>query len=246
MIKKEETPVADAEKVPGVDGEQQECENGQCDVDDECCVELSDENGATPDSIIKKHVLFSMGVGLIPVPLVDLIAITGIQLNMLRKLAEIYEVPFNEHKVKSTLSSLVGGGVTVPLSRTLLSLTKMIPLAGQAVGLVAMPVTAGATTFAVGKVFNQHFSSGGTFLTFDSEKVRDYYTHMFEKGKDVATEMKDAAKDAATEVKDAASDMFEKGKDAAKDVATEVKDAAKDAATEVKDAAKNAATEMKK
>ncbi|MCI5140318.1 MAG: hypothetical protein D3909_00955 [Candidatus Electrothrix sp. ATG1] len=66
----------------------------------------------------------------------------------------------------------------------------MIPLAGHAVGLVAMPITAGATTFAVGKVFNQHFSSGGTFLTFDPEKVRDYYNSMFEKGKNVAAKMK--------------------------------------------------------
>ncbi|MCI5161738.1 MAG: DUF697 domain-containing protein, partial [Candidatus Electrothrix sp. AX5] len=203
------------------------------------------DSGATSDSVIKKHIIFSMGVGLIPVPIIDMVAITGVQLNMLRKLAEIYEVPFNDHKVKSTLSSLVGGGVTVPVARTLLSLTKMIPLAGQVIGFVTMPITAGATTFAVGKVFNQHFASGGTFLTFDSEKVRDYYTSMFEKGKDVATEMKDAAKDAATEMKDAAKDAATEMKDAAKDAATEMKDAAKDAATEMKDVAKDAATDMK-
>ncbi|MCI5208544.1 MAG: DUF697 domain-containing protein [Candidatus Electrothrix sp. ATG2] len=182
MVERKETPAADEV--------QQECDNSQCDMDSECCGDPYDENGATSDSIIKKHIFFSMGVGLIPVPIVDIVAITGIQLNMIRKLAEMYEVPFNEHKVKSTLSSLVGGGVTVPVARTLLSLTKMIPLAGHAVGLVAMPITAGATTFAVGKVFNQHFSSGGTFLTFDPEKVRDYYNSMFEKGKNVAAKMK--------------------------------------------------------
>jgi uncharacterized protein (DUF697 family) len=66
----------------------------------------------------------------------------------------------------------------------------MIPVAGQVIGFVTMPITAGATTFAVGKVFNQHFASGGTFLTFDSEKVRGYYNSMFEKGKNVAAEMK--------------------------------------------------------
>lgn len=199
-------PAANAEKTPEVDEVEQKCENGQCDVEGECCADPSGGAGATSDSIIKKHVLFSMGVGLIPVPMLDLVAITGIQLNMLRKLAEMYEVPFNEHKVKSTLSSLVGGGVTVPVARTLLSFTKMIPVVGQAVGLVTMPITAGATTFALGKVFDQHFSSGGTFLTFDSDKAKDYYNRMFEKGKDVASEMTDAAKDAANDMKDAAKD----------------------------------------
>ena len=227
---KEAPEAADEKEVPKADEVQQECDNSRCDMERECCADPGDGSGMNPDRIIRNHILLSMGVGLIPFPIVDLVAITGIQMNMLRKLAEIYEVPFNEYKVKSVLSSLVGGGVTVPVARTLLSLTKMIPIAGQAIGLVTMPVTAGATTFAVGKVFNRHFSSGGTFLTFDSEKVRDYYTRMFEKGKDVATEMKDAAKDAATEVKDAATDMVEKGKG----VATEVKDTAKDAATEMK------------
>ncbi|CAK8716746.1 hypothetical protein KKHLCK_05880 [Candidatus Electrothrix laxa] len=183
----EKTPEAGAEKTPAAAAEKTS-EAGE--VKQECDM----DSGATPDSIIKKHIIFSMGVGLIPVPMLDLVAITGVQLNMVRKLAEMYEVPFNDHKVKSTLSSLVGGGVTVPVARTLLSLTKMIPVAGQVIGFVTMPITAGATTFAVGKVFNKHFASGGTFLTFDSEKVRVYYNSMFEKGKDVVAEMKDARK----------------------------------------------------
>ncbi len=198
MVERKKTPEAAAEKTPETGEEKapeagevkQECDNSQCDMDSGNCADSYDESGATSDSIIKKHIFFSMGVGLIPVPMLDMVAITGVQLNMLRKLAEMYEVPFNEHKVKSTLSSLVGGGVTVPVARTLLSFTKMIPVAGQAIGFVTMPITAGATTFAVGKVFNQHFASGGTFLTFDSEKVRGYYNSMFEKGKNVAAEMK--------------------------------------------------------
>jgi uncharacterized protein (DUF697 family) len=190
MVEREKTPEADEERTPEAGEVKQECDNSQCDMDSGYCADSCDGSGATPDSIIKKHIIFSMGVGLIPVPMLDLVAITGVQLNMVRKLAEMYEVPFNDHKVKSTLSSLVGVGMTVPLARTLVSLTKMIPVAGQAVGFVTMPITAGATTFAVGKVFNKHFASGGTFLTFDSEKVRDYYNSMFEKGKSVVAEMK--------------------------------------------------------
>ena len=104
------TPETGEEKAPEAGEVKQECDNSQCDMDSGNCADSYDESGATSDSIIKKHIFFSMGVGLIPVPMLDMVAITGVQLNMLRKLAEMYEVPFNEHKVKSTLSSLVGGG----------------------------------------------------------------------------------------------------------------------------------------
>ena len=142
------------------------------------------------DKIIRNHMLVTMGVGLVPVPLLDMVGITGVQLNMLRKLSKIYEVPFSEHKVKNILASLIGGGATIPVAATLMSLVKDIPLVGHAIGAVSMPITAGAITYAVGKVFVQHFASGGTFLTFDPDKVRDYYAEMLKKGKTVATDMK--------------------------------------------------------
>jgi len=188
MVERKKTTAAS--ETAAASEQPQEDAQETCGINNECCSGPSDENGVTPCSIIKKNILVSMGMGLIPIPMVDIIAITGVQLNMLRRLAKIYEVPFNEHKVKSTLSALVGGGVTAPIAGTLLSLTKVIPVVGQFIGLVSMPVTAGATTFAVGKVFNQHFASGGTFLTFDPEKVRAYYASMFEEGKTVAADMK--------------------------------------------------------
>jgi uncharacterized protein (DUF697 family) len=138
------------------------------------------------DRIVRNHMIASMGVGLVPVPMLDLVGITGVQLNMLRKLASVYEVPFLDHKVKNILASLIGGGSTLPIAATLFSLVKAIPIVGTSIGAVSMPVTAGATTYAVGKVFQQHFASGGTFLTFDPNKVKEYYARMFKKGKEVA------------------------------------------------------------
>lgn len=159
-----------------------------CSETEECTSEVSEASStAQGERIVRNHMLTAMGVGLIPFPIVDMVGITGVQLNMLRKLSNIYEVPFAEHKVKNILASLLGGGSTVPLSGSLLSLTKMIPGIGQAVGAVTMPVTAGASTYAVGMVFHQHFASGGTFLTFDPDKVRDYYAKMLAKGKAVAS-----------------------------------------------------------
>jgi uncharacterized protein (DUF697 family) len=148
---------------------------------------------ADADKVLRNHIIGSMGVGLIPVPLVDFVALTGIQLNMLRRLAKEYGVPFSKDKVKNTLASLLGSGLSISVSGGMTSLVKSIPVIGQTAGALAMPVLAGATTYAVGKVFIQHFASGGTFLDFDPEKVKDYYAEMFKEGEKVASEMKDTA-----------------------------------------------------
>jgi uncharacterized protein (DUF697 family) len=148
---------------------------------------------ADADKILRNHIIGSMGVGLIPVPLVDFVALTGIQLNMLRRLAKEYGVPFSKDKVKNTLASLLGSGLTVSASGGIASLIKTIPIIGQTAGALSMPVLAGATTYAVGKVFVQHFASGGTFLDFDPDKVKDYYANMFKEGEKIASEMKNGS-----------------------------------------------------
>jgi uncharacterized protein (DUF697 family) len=141
------------------------------------------------NKVIRNHMLVSMGVGLIPIPIADMVGITAVQLNMLRKLAKIHEVPFTQHKVKSILTALVGGGGSLTVAEGFASLVKFVPVVGTTVGAVSMPITAGAITYAVGKVFLQHFASGGTFLTFDPEKVREYYSEMFKEGKTAAANM---------------------------------------------------------
>jgi hypothetical protein len=40
---------------------------------------------------------------------------------------------------------------------------------------------ASASTYAVGRVFIQHFESGGTFLDFDPDKVRAHFEAEFKK-----------------------------------------------------------------
>ncbi|RLC11327.1 MAG: GTPase [Deltaproteobacteria bacterium] len=153
----------------------------------------TEENAATKkdmDKIVRNHVLGAMGIGLIPVPLADLAALTGLQMNMLRKLAKAYNVPFSKDKGKNMLASLVGAGVPVMSAGSLASFIKTVPVVGQTVGALTMPAISGAMTYAVGKVFIQHFASGGTFLNFDPDEVRAYYAQMFEQGKDFTAGLK--------------------------------------------------------
>ncbi len=138
----------------------------------------------------KNHILASMGVGLVPIPLVDLVALIGVQLDMIRTVAKEYDVPFRRDIGKSVITTLLGGFIPVALGGTLASLIKCIPLIGQTTGAVTMPVISGASTYAIYKVFVQHFESGGTFLDLDPAKVKSYFAEQFTKGKTVAADLK--------------------------------------------------------
>ena len=151
------------------------------------------------DKLSKNHILASMGVGLIPLPLVDMVALMGVQLDMIRKISAEYDVPFRQDMGKSIISSLMGGLLPVAIGGTISSMIKIIPLIGQTTGAVTMPVISGASTYAIYKVFVQHFESGGTFLDLDPAKVKAYFADQFTKGKSVATKLK------AEETVDAAS-----------------------------------------
>lgn len=177
------------------------------------------------DNTVKNHMYGSMAVGLIPMPMVDLVALTGIQLNMLRKLAKIYDIPFMQDKVKHLISSLLGSSLPLVFSGTLASLLKTLPIVGQTTGVLALPALAGATTYAIGKIFTQHFASGGTFLTFDPEAVREHFQQLLKEGKEVSATMKPPVE---AEITAASSEVQATGSEA-KAVTSEVKPPVTDA-----------------
>jgi Domain of unknown function (DUF697) len=69
------------------------------------------------DRIIREKVLWTTGGALLPVSMIDMIAITAVELKMLKELSTRYEVPFTEDQVKSILVSLLAGLAAPALSR---------------------------------------------------------------------------------------------------------------------------------
>jgi len=137
--------------------------------------------------IIQNHVIYSMGAGMIPVPLADMVAVSGVQINMIRQLAKLYSIPFEETQTKALISALSGSIISKVGARTLV---KFIPGIGSLLGGVAMGVVSGASTYALGEAFNFHFQTGGSILDFDTNKMKKFYDEQFEKGKKVAEDLK--------------------------------------------------------
>lgn len=136
------------------------------------------------EAVVNKYLPWSMGAGLIPLPVIDAAAVVGVQLKMLSEISKIYGVEFSENAGKSIIGSLVGGvGATTVAAGTFGSVIKAIPGFGILLGAATLPVVAGASTFAIGKVFTQHFESGGTFLSFNSIEAKKVFAEKFAEGK---------------------------------------------------------------
>lgn len=148
--------------------------------------QFSEDKGKHADSVIRNHVVWSMGAGLIPIAIADVFAVSAVQLDMIRQMSKIYGLDFKETEGKALITTLTGS----TLARIGASAVKLIPGIGSVLGGVSMSLMAGASTYALGEVFKTHFATGGTFLDFDPGRMRNFYKEKFEKGKKVAKEWK--------------------------------------------------------
>ncbi|MGI9211888.1 MAG: YcjF family protein [Methylococcaceae bacterium] len=141
-------------------------------------------------SLLKNYVIASTGLGLIPVPAADLVALMALEVKLVHGLAKHFEVPFKENLGKSLVSSLVSGGSSAIAIMGLSSLAKAVPALGTLGGGASVAITAGAVTYAVGEVFIKHFESGGTMLDFDTSKTRELFESKLKEGMEVACNLK--------------------------------------------------------
>ena len=149
-------------------------------------LEMTDERrDEMASQIVDRYSLWSGAAGLIPVPIVDVAAVGGVQIVMLRRLSEIYGVPFAENRGKAILASLAGSvlpaSTATTSAMTVGSLIKGLPGVGWAVGALTMPVFSAGATYIMGKVFIQHFASGGTLLDFNPPDYREFIKAQKEK-----------------------------------------------------------------
>lgn len=133
-----------------------------------------DERRAEAVKVVERFSLWSGVAGLIPVPFADMAAVGGVQIQMLRRLSRIYDVPFSANRGKVLIAGI--GGSIIPASSGIgvASVMKGMPILGTTVAAVAMPALSAGATYAIGMAFIQHFISGGTLLDFNPPDYRDF------------------------------------------------------------------------
>jgi uncharacterized protein (DUF697 family) len=146
---------------------------------------------AMADAIVSRNVLWALGAGIVPIPLVDVVAIMGIEIKMLKELSDLYGVGFRANVAKKIIYSLLSSLGSVGLGGAVgFSLSKFIPGIGSTLGVVSVPIFAGAVTHALGRLFLMHFESGGTLLNFDPHAMRSHFKQEFERSREKVAQMR--------------------------------------------------------
>src|SRR6478736_820723 len=112
--------------------------------------------------LVERFSLYSGVAGLLPVPVVDVAAVGGVQLQMLRRISQLYDVPFSKNRGKAIVASLAGTMIPASTGLGVASMAKSVP---------ALSVGA---TYVIGMAFVEHFARGGTLLDFDPPDHREF------------------------------------------------------------------------
>ena len=135
---------------------------------------MAEPRDVAASKLVERFSLWSGAAGLIPVPVVDVFAVGGVQLQMLNKLSQIYGVPFSENRGKALIASLAGSWIPATSGVGAASALKVVPILGTLIASFVMPVLSAGATYAIGKAFIQHFESGGTLLDFNPPDYREF------------------------------------------------------------------------
>lgn len=134
----------------------------------------------TASKLVDRFAIWSGVAGLIPIPVVDVLTVGGLQLQMLRRVSQIYDVDFSENRGKSLIAALAGCMIPATSGMGAASALKAVPIVNILAAGFVMPVLSAGATFAIGKAFIQHFESGGTLLDFNPPDYREFVKHQKE------------------------------------------------------------------
>jgi uncharacterized protein (DUF697 family) len=109
--------------------------------------------------IVERHRTYAAVGGLLPIPVVNIAAVTSVNVRMVQQLSELYQVPFQRDRARAMIVSLIGGAVPTGFGVATSSTLMFIMPGGVLVGLGVSAITAGAVTRAIGQVFAESFEN---------------------------------------------------------------------------------------
>src|SRR4029077_10101256 len=99
--------------------------------------------------LVDRFAIWCGVAGLIPVPVIDAFAVGGLQIQMLRRLSQIYGVAFSENRGKALIASLAGSMIPTTSGIGAASVLKAVPIVGTIVAGFVIPVLSAGATYAI-------------------------------------------------------------------------------------------------
>lgn len=161
-------------------------------------VEVTEAMRLKAGNCIKNHVIAAMGVGMVPNFWVQAAGVTGIEVKMIRDLAHIYNFPMPSDLVAyKVLISLIGTILPFYMAAKLESSVKEVPLLGHITYIAFLSASSGAAVYAVGRIFQEHYESGGTFISSHNRFLSTFFKEKYAEGKKLAPQYVSESKQAA-------------------------------------------------
>src|SRR4051812_40651259 len=105
------------------------------------------------EAIVKSSAGWALACGILPLPLLDVAALTLVNVRMLEQLAELYEQPFSRPRAESYLAALLGSFTAAELAFLVVKgPLMMIPLLGPLLGAGSLALSGGSITYGVGRL----------------------------------------------------------------------------------------------
>ena len=101
--------------------------------------------------LVDRFAVWSGVAGFIPMPIVDVLAIGGLQIQMLRRLSQVYGVPFSDNSGKALIASLAGTMIPTTSGIGAASTMKFVPVLGTLTAGFVMPALSAGATYAIGR-----------------------------------------------------------------------------------------------
>lgn len=145
-------------------------------------------------AIVKTWSQWAVVAGMTPIPILDIVVLSGTQIKLIQLLCKHYDIPFEKKVAVAVATGLIGGTLTSAVATgTTRVLIKNIPVVGQIFNWTVEPALSFGSTYAIGSTFVKHFESNGDLKSFKSEDMKEFATEQLLKGKKLFQSKKNAA-----------------------------------------------------
>ena len=125
-------------------------------------------------AVVRRYMAISAGAALIPFAVVDVAALAGVHISLIKEICDRYGVEFSEHTARNILIAIMAGLVPASFGSVIgRKVLRILPWATHAVGLAAMAAFSAGVSYVIGRIFIRHFETGGTLLDFNIEHLHD-------------------------------------------------------------------------
>ena len=139
------------------------------------------------EDLARLYANWAAASGGIPVPLIDMAIITGVQVKLVASLAKLYGVSLSKHRARTALLSITGGGTAVAAGGVAkLALPGTISLFGSAsksaigfgtvLGSIALGAFAYSSTILIGRLFMDAFEKSISFSKKEVDNIAERYS----------------------------------------------------------------------